>query len=72
MVTYYHASLSGHCHCCSGDVMFLMVEEQDCKCLLNSAITQGLTNPFFELYASVLEREHVCTYVVRPAGALYT
>ena len=31
---------------------------------------QGLANPFFELYASVLEKEHVCTSVVRPVCAL--
>ena len=32
MVIYHPAKFGGHRHCCSGDIMFLVVEGQDSIC----------------------------------------
>ena len=32
MITHHHAKCDGHSHCGGGDIMFLVVEEQDSTC----------------------------------------
>ena len=39
MVRHHPVKFGGHRHCGSGDIMFLVVEEQDSTCLLKSTIT---------------------------------
>ena len=45
MVSHHHATFGGHRHCGSGDIMFVVVEEQDSTCpRLDPPLLVGVSN----------------------------